>query len=477
MLIGRKLEKEILHKAMHSGEPEMVAVIGRRRVGKTHLVRTVCEGKIRFEVTGVQNATLKEQLGNFHFQLKKTFEETAPIKQAANWLEAFQHLIICLEKTTAPVEQNVLFFDEVPWLASRKSGFLKGFSFFWNSWADRQNIVLIICGSAASWMIQKVVNDRGGLHNRITRRIDMEPFNLHETEAFLKNRGIHLDRYHLLELYMAMGGIPHYLKAIEAGKSAVQNIQDICFAKKGLLRQEFTRLYPALFDNAQQHIAIVRVLAQRLSGMTRAEIVQTTLLSDGGGLSLCLDELQESGFITNFPAFGKKKKEMVFRLTDEYSLFYLKFIDQLGAHSVESWLEMSQTQSAVSWRGCAFEGVCLKHIAQIKQALGISGIHTEASAFYQKGQDGQPGVQIDLLLDRKDQSINLFELKFYAKPFALTQSAAAALQTKRHLFTQYSQTRKHVFLNLLSTYGLIPNEFSAGLIDHSLHMDILFAPT
>jgi len=255
MLIGRDKEQEILLKALRSPEAEMVAVIGRRRVGKTYLVRSVYADKIRFETSGVQNAGLKDQLINFHFQLKKAFGDVAPTDPFSSWQEAFFALITCCEKS--PVSESyILFFDELPWLASRKSGFLNALSFFWNSWAVKQNVVVVICGSAASWMIQKVVNDKGGLHNRITKRIDLMPFNLCETEAFIKSKNVNLDQYQILLLYMAMGGIPHYLNEVDAGKSAIQNIEDMCFAKSGFLNNEFSRLYPALFENAENHIAI-----------------------------------------------------------------------------------------------------------------------------------------------------------------------------------------------------------------------------
>jgi uncharacterized protein len=473
MLIGRIKEQETLQRALHSNESEMVAIIGRRRVGKTFLVRTILGDKIRFEATGVQNASRKEQLANFFFQLKSTFEELAPIKQPKTWQEAFHDLASCLRKSP-DTQQNVLFFDELPWFASRKSGFLSALGYFWNTFAERNNIVMVICGSAASWMVQKVVNDRGGLHNRITKRIDLMPFDLNETEAFLKSRNINLGRYQTLELYMALGGIPHYLKFVENAKSATQNIEDICFAKSAPLKNEFLRLYPALFENSANHIAIVRALAQKPNGMSRQEIADETQLSEGGGLTLCLDELQQSGFIMSFPPFGKKKKESLFRLTDEYSLFYLKFIENQINQGNETWQELSQTQKYITWSGYAFEGICLKHLPQIKKALGISGIYTETSNFYVNGKKGQSGLQIDLLIDRKDQSINLFEMKFYKDTFSITKSDANALLNKKALFIEYAETRKHVFINILTTFGLVENQHSVGVVDKAFSMDILF---
>jgi len=473
MLIGREKEREVLLRALRSEESEMVAVIGRRRVGKTYLVRSVYAEQIRFETSGVQKATRKEQLENFRFQLKKAFGVSVPSAPFPSWQEAFFALITCLE-SVPDVGRSVLFFDELPWLASRKSGFLNALSFFWNSWAVRKNVVVVICGSAASCMIQKVVNDRGGLHNRITKRIELMPFSLHETEVFLQSRNIRLDRYQILHLYMAMGGIPHYLNAVEPGKTAVQNINDICFTRSGLLNQEFGKLYPALFEHAENHIRIIRALAQKWSGMNRKEILAAAKLPDGGGTTLCLEELQASGFVSAYTLFGKLKKDIIYRLTDEYSLFYLQFIESRQNQGKNVWLHLSQTQAYTRWSGYAFESICLKHTDQIKKALGISGIYTEASGFYQTGKEGLPGVQIDLLIDRKDNAINLFEIKFHTEPVMIDKALADELRTKRALFKQYTQTRKHVFLNLLCTYGIIENDHSLGLIDQAITMDALF---
>ena len=473
MLIGREKERALLEKTLQSQAAELVAVIGRRRVGKTFLVRSIFEGKIRFETAGVRDASLKEQLRNFHFRLKHSFGDLAPEKPPKNWQEAFFALMLCWEKDVSN-HQNVLFFDELPWLASNKSRFLSAFSFFWNTWASQKKIVVVICGSAASWMIQKVVNDKGGLHNRITKRIDLRPFTLKETETFLHSKQIRLSRYQTTLLYMALGGIPHYLNEVSSGKSAMQNIQDICFSDNGILRSEFKRLYPALFDNPESHIAIVRALAQKRSGMTRLGLLEATGLPDGGGTSICLEELESSGFISTYHNFEKRKKEMVYRLTDEYSLFYLKFIETRPDLDEDTWKTLSQTQTFKTWSGYAFENICLKHVQQIKKALSIAGIHAEASTFYQKGQGQSKGVQIDLLLDRSDNTINLFEIKFYAEAFALTKTHAEELLQKRSLFKYYTESKKHIFLSLIAPYGVLENEHSAGLLDHVLDLDALF---
>lgn len=472
-LTGRKAETEILHKALNSPEAEMISIIGRRRVGKTFLVRTVYQGQIDFEITGIQKATGSEQLRNFANQLKTFAPNLLLAKPPVDWLEAFFLLIEYLRQKDKP-GKLVVFFDEMPWLATHKSGFLKGLSYFWNSWASQQNIVVVICGSSASWMIRKVLRDKGGLHNRVTQRIRLKPFTLAETEEYLHSRGISLDRYHLLLIYMAMGGIPHYLKEIAGNKSAAQHINQICFSENGLLRDEFFNLYPSLFDSADYHLAIIRALANRHYGMVRKEIVRAVPFTDSGRISKVLEELVESGFVSEYFPFGKKKKDKVFRLSDEYSLFYLRFIEQHQHDGEDVWNLLSQTQEFKTWSGYAFENICLKHIPQIKKALGISGIYSTATAFVKTGNADEPGAQIDLVIDRNDRMINLVEIKFYNSAITLTKADADEMREKLRIFQHATGTRKLVNWVMLSTFGVHPNAHSLGMVAQSLDMDILF---
>lgn len=473
-LIGRKTEQGILKAALKSEESEMVAITGRRRVGKTFLIRSMYNTKIDLEFTGVQNAPRREQLDSFHFLLQRYVGQTLVLKSPKNWLEAFHQLITSLESRERKKRKIILFFDELPWLASKKSGFLRAFGFFWNNWASKNNILVVICGSAASWMIQKVVKDKGGLHNRITRRINLKPFTLAETEEFLKSQRIKLNRYHTVLIYMIMGGIPHYLKEVKAGKSAVQNIDHICFSNEGLLADEFVNLYPALFEHSENHIAAIRALATKRKGLTRAAIIKMTKLPNGGSTTKVLNELKHSGFISGYYPFGKKKKNTLYRLTDEYSLFYLNFIEKRKRNIRGAWQALSQTPRFTSWSGYAFESLCLKHITPIKKALEINGIYAEPSGFIFQGNDALPGIQIDLLIDRNDQIINLCEIKFYKTTFSLTKAYTEQLRKKIAVFTEVSKTKKLVFLTMITTFGVMENKYSQELIDNSLSMDVLF---
>lgn len=475
-LIGREPEIATLKDALQSPRAELVALYGRRRVGKTYLVRNVCEPNILFELTGLKDATLQEQLGNFSDTLSDIFRPTLPLEKPRDWMQAFAQLKYFINSDTRKVKKAI-FLDEFPWLDTPKSGFLQAFDHFWNNWASRQNdLAVIICGSAASWMIRNIVRNKGGLHNRLTRRIRLAPFNLRETEQLLVQQGIVLERYQILQLYMAMGGIPQYLMEVKPGESAAQTIDRLCFTDGGFLRHEFQDLYPALFDNAEKHLSVVRALSQKPYGMSRSELLKACGITSGGAGTDILDELKESGFITEYFPFGKTARDVVFKLSDEYSLFYLRFIENSLVSGSGAWLAKSAGPSWAAWSGQAFENICQKHVMQIKKALGIAAVYTETSLWRHKAKAGDPtgGAQVDLLFDRNDQCINLMEIKFSAQTFSITKSYAEELRNKRWVFIEKTGTRKTVFLTMLTTFGVKTNEHYLGLVQNQLEMGCLF---
>jgi len=470
-LIGRIKEINLLKSALNSDESEMISVIGRRRVGKTFLIQEVYKEDIAFEISGIQNADKSEQLRNFRERLIEFFPHEE-VTMPKDWLDAF-FLLVRLLREKKTNKKMVVFFDEVPWMATQKSNFLIGLTYFWNSWAVRQNIVVVLCGSAASWMINKILRDKGGLHNRVTRRIRLQPFTLTETAAYLESRSVFFDHYQLLQLYMVMGGTPHYLKELKNGKSAIQNINQICFSEDGLLRDEFLNLYPALFQRSDYHVAIIRALATKQNGMNRNELLATTKLTDGGWLTRALDELNQSGFITVYPPFGKKKKGQVYRLIDEYSLFYLRFIEK-NLQNPPTWTSLSQTQGYKIWCGYAYENICLKHVANIKKALEIGGIYSTSSSFLKLGTAEEKGAQIDLVIDRNDHVINLIEVKFYNVEFTITKDYAQKLRDKIRIFQETTKTKKQVQLVFITTFGLKSNKHSLGLVNAGFGMEVFF---
>lgn len=471
LIIGRKQEQQILSELVSAQAADMLAVTGRRRVGKTYLIRTYFEESLHFEMNGILNASLQQQLQNFDIAFKRIASGKAKDYAASsNWLEAFEKLSKHFDAKKSK-QKIIIFIDELPWLDTHRSGFLAAFDWFWNSWAVRKNILVIICGSAAFWMTSKIINNRGGLHNRVTKRMHLQPFSLGETEDYLKHFHINISRYQLLHLYMALGGIPHYLKEVRKGQSAAQNINRICFQKNGLLVNEFENLYNSLFTNARQHINIIKALASKNKGLSRAEILQASKLADGGSFSKLLSELEQSDFITSYMPFDKLKKETIYRLTDEYSLFYLKFMQ--GKKNV-NWQQLSVTATYKTWSGYAFENICMKHIDKIKHALGIAAVYTEVSSIYYKGGVKDKGAQIDLLIDRQDNVINACEAKFYDKPFTITKAYAADLRNKLQVFQQKTATRKSLFLTFITPFGIVNNEHSIGFVQQEVLAENLF---
>lgn len=472
-VIGREEEKEIMLDILHSGNAELLAVYGRRRVGKTYLIRNVFEEHIVFEFSGIHNANTRTQLENFSLALSSS-SASLPLAMPDNWLNAFKMLADYLTPLLKKKRQ-VIFFDEFPWIHTARSGFLQAFENFWNSWAVKQpNLIVVICGSSASWMIQKVVNNRGGLHNRVTKKIRLLPFTVAETELFLKSRNIKLDRYQILQLYMVMGGIPHYLKEVRKGESTIQAVDRICFTKDGLLFEEFKNLYDSLFDNAANHQVVIRALAKKGSGLTRQEIIEASKFSSGGGMTRLLDELTESGFITPYIPFDTTVKNSIYKLTDEYSLFYIKFIENKKATGKGTWVKYSTGNTWRVWGGLAFESICMKHVTLIKRALGIEGVYSETSVWRARNTEDEQGVQIDLLIDRQDKCINLCEIKFSVDPFTLTKKYALELKQKEEVFRAHTQTRKSVFLTMISTHGIKNADTFPGLIQNDITMDALF---
>lgn len=473
VVIGRLEEQQKLREIYLSGDPELVAVYGRRRIGKTFLIRNFFEKELCFEFSGLHNAPLPQQLEAFALALTNA-AKGLPVATPSSWLQAFE----ILKNYLSPLikkQRRVIFFDEFPWLASPKSGFMQAFQNFWNTWAEKQaNLIVIICGSAASWMIQKVLKDRGGLHNRVTQRIRLLPFTLHETETFFQSRKIVLDRYQITQLYMCMGGVPHYLKEVKPGESASQAIDRTCFSKDGLLKNEFENLYRSLFNNSEQHYSIVKVLANNGQGVTRGDLLNAVGIESGGGATQTLEELLESGFIAKTVPYNKKSKDVVYRLSDEFTGFYLKFIDGNKATGKGTWQKISLERSWQSWAGFAFERVCFKHMPQIKKALGIGGINTTQSSWLYKGSKNEKGCQVDLLIDRADRCINIIEIKFSSDLFEISKSYKEELDLKVKIFRKKMKTKKTLFLTMLTTYGLKNAEKYPGFIQSSITMENLF---
>ena len=471
IIIGRNEEIALLNDLKQSHKSEFIAVYGRRRVGKTFLIRYVYENAFNFQLIGVANVGLEQQLMNFHANLiqQNPTHEHKPVPQ--DWFEAFRRLATFLE--SQKTEKKIIFLDEMPWLDTFKSNFISALEHFWNSWASaRRDVILIVCGSAASWMINELINNRGGLHNRVTQRIKLEPFTLSECEAFFLNKGAAFDRYQLIQLYMVMGGIPFYLEHVRVRDSAAQNIDRMCFTPNGVLSIEFDNLYASLFKKAEKYISVIETLSKKAKGMSRNELIVNAKLPNGGNATKILQELEESGFIKKYNAFDKKEKNCLYQLSDFYSLFYLKFIKNTSFLDENIWLNSLDSPNFRAWSGYAFEQVCLAHVREIKHALGISGVQTQSSAWLGGDENGK--AQIDLEIDRRDHVINLCEMKFSLNAFTIEKKYADELRQKMGIFREQTGTKKALYLTMITSFGLKPNAYSSSVVQNAFTMDIFF---
>jgi len=470
-IIGRNKEIKAFKRILRSKKSEFLTVYGRRRVGKTFLIREYFNYTFDFQISGLANATTEQQLFNFDTTLSK--QSNLVFDSASqNWLIAFQRLIQHLENKNNK-QKLILFFDELPWFDTQGADFIIGLEHFWNSWAtNRKNVLLIVCGSAASWMVNNLINNTGGLHNRVTQKIKLEPFTLQETEAMLVLKNCVLERYQIIQLYMAFGGIPYYLEAVQPNLSATQNIQHLLFDKSGLLKNEFFNLYRSLFRKYEIYEKVVEVLSTKNKGLQRSQIIQQSGISSGGTLTKVLSELEESGFISSYTAYDKKQKNKLYRLSDYYTAFYFRFIKKGNYEGKNTWLSSIDNPALRAWEGFTFEQICLDHIDQIKQALGISGIQSNNVAW--QGSTGEKAAQIDLLIDRRDQVINLCECKFSLDTFEINKSYSEKLRSKISTFKTVTKTKKSVFLTMITTYGTIKNKYANLLMQSQVTMDALF---
>ena len=485
-IVGRTREQQILQSCLDSQSSELIAVYGRRRVGKTFLIREFFKDSVDhfFMVTGEKDASLATQLFHFRKELEKVFYGGSPLPALRSWREAFRLLGDAIAATQAkyPATPIVIFFDELPWLATRRSGLIQAIDRGWNTQLSTlPRVHLILCGSAASWMLDNLIHAKGGLHNRVTTRIHLQPFKLKDTRKFLASRGIRFNHHQCLEIYMALGGVPHYLQQVKKGHSALQNIARIAFDPSGILHDEFKRLFASLFANSEGHEQIVRAIAKKRIGILRDELIKETSFSSGGAIAKRLRELEEAGFIASLTPIGYKTKYTSYRIIDEYVNFYLSWIERAPRGTdferrEKYWLQKAQTPSYRAWTGYAFEGICLKHETQIAAALGLENIALDVGPWRYVPKKGSKdrGAQIDLLFDRDDGIITLCEMKYWQGKFTTTKSYARHLKNTMQVFEQRTQTQKEVSWALVTTHGLIPNTWSDDLFDNVVTAEALF---
>jgi uncharacterized protein len=471
-LVGREKEIKILRHCFEASESKLVAVYGRRRVGKTFFIRSVFENQMVFEIAGLHLGDMADQLKHFCNTFVKNGFAPAHIVKPTSWMGAFDLFGLYLD-TLVGDQKKVIFIDEVPWFDTPKSKFLMAFENFWNSYCSkRKDILLIICGSAASWIIKKILKNKGGLHNRVAERIKLDQFTLYECEKFLLQKGIKWSRYDIAQMYLTTGGIPYYLDSIRKGESVSQFIDRACFEENGVLFNEYEELYQSLFSDSYYHHEIVEVLFKSKQGLTRYEIMQKSKMSTGGFLTKALEELQSSGFIQKILPYNANVTKALYKLTDNFTIFYFKFMEVKNKRIVDRWTKTVNTQSWISWSGLAFERLCFSHIKQIIKALGLEVISNTSYTWISKGENA---AQIDLLIDRSDGVINVCEIKFSRSKFEIDKAYAGELRRKLDAFSKAKNNkRKNLFLTMITPYSTVNNEYHKELVQSDVVLDDLF---
>lgn len=456
MLIGRKEQQAELWRAYEWDESRFVAVYGRRRVGKTYLVRETFGDKIVFAHSGLANVSMRDQLVSWQISLEKAGLQVK--KTPENWVEAFMLLLDLIEQSTA--EKKVIFLDELPWMDTPRSKLVSALEFFWNNWASaRKDVLLIVCGSATSWIINKLFRNHGGLYGRITSHIHLAPFSLYECEQYAQALHLTMPRYDLLEAYMVFGGVPYYWSLLDRRKSLAQNIDSLCFSANGKLRYEYTKLYESLFRNPDIYLNVVKVLGENPEGMRRDSIVKALKIPENGNFSRVLEDLEHSGLIARSNSYGQKYNG-IYRLMDNFSLFYLKYMQENKTNDEAFWSHSYASSVRLAWCGLAFERLCFQHVPQIKRALGISGVVTNTYSWQVKDDpEYGPGAQIDMLIERADNAINVCEMKFSNKEYTINKDYDKILRHKVTRFAESIGYRKGVRLTMITTYGVTHNAY------------------
>ena len=472
MLIGRKKEQKLLAEAFQANESRFVAVYGRRRVGKTYLVRESLGLQFTFQHTGYYGGKLADELFEFCASLREYGLKDFP--RPGNWLEAFELLKELIRNSEE--KRKVIFLDELSWMDTHGSDLIMALEGFWNGWASaRSDILLIVCGSVTSWMLSKIIHNKGGLYNRLSCRIHLQPFSLRECEDYLQSRNIVMNRHQILECYMILGGIPYYWGFLEKGLSLPQNMDHIFFAKDAPLEHEFDYLYAALFKRPEPYIRIVSALGKKKAGMTREELLKATHSADSGNFTMRLEELENCGFLRKYRQYGMKERNAVYQLIDNFTLFYYKFLEEKPTDE-HFWSNQINTPRVNAWCGLAFERVCLEHVPQIKQALGISGVLTESYSWACKADsaNGIYGSQIDLLIVRKDQVMNLCEMKYSGKEYSITARVDDEIRKKTSDFLSVTGARYAIHTTLVTPYGVSDSSYT-GHVQNVITADDLFA--
>lgn len=413
--VGRELELKKLRAIGEADEPSIVVVYGRRRVGKTELLEQAFRHRNILKFEGIEGLSEKDQYANAMRQLAKYVGEDLLTKvQITSWSEFFDLVARYTKEGTWTI-----YLEELQWLANYESKLLSELKYAWdNQFRRNPKLLLILCGSAPSFMLEKVVHSKA-LYNRSQHEIHLQELSISETKLFLKNRS---DR-EIFNAYLSVGGIPEYLKWVDKESSVFQGLCTHAFTSGSFFSREFEKIFTSSLANNKHYREIIETLS-RCKFLSREELAEKLKLTSGGTLSILLTDLEKCGFISKYCPYNLSNSSNVIRyaIADNYLHFYFNFIRPIQS-KIENGDYNEVPQSAIKmdsyakWLGFAFERWCRKYSRVIAKILGFSGVQYRSGAYFSRATNKKdPGYQIDLVFDRADKVYTICEMKYLQSP-------------------------------------------------------------
>ncbi len=417
--VGREEELSKIHAFLQKPNPGIAVVFGRRRIGKTELIRHGLIGRKYISFEGLENRSKADQLDAFLFQLSQQTGNDFTSKKSGikSWKEAFALLIPLVES-----EGYHLVFDEFQWMANYRSEIVSDLKLVWDQYLSQngQGTKLILCGSIASYMTNSILQSKA-LYGRVDLVIGLSGFHLWETREIL---GSERALEEVLEAHMLVGGVPRYLELLQAAPSVRLGMEQEGFTRYGYFTEEYTRIFLGHFGRNPDYETIVATLAKHPYGLLRKELIKHAKLKGGGALTRQIDELESAGFVSSHPPFHRTSSSPLrkYFLSDPYLRFYFAFIfpkrKQIhgGQQKGSLFARICDTSEFYAWKARAFENLCFAHASWLADELKFSAVEYQFGPFFRSASPGSPGVQIDMIFDRADHVITLCEAKYQRKP-------------------------------------------------------------
>jgi len=413
--IGRKKELESLDLLLKKKSASLVVIRGRRRVGKSRLIKEFVSDKKHWIFSGippVPGITKQRQLDAFSAQVAHNLG--MPKIQVSEWLEHFNFL-----GQQAKGQKIVIVFDEISWMGSEDPDFLGQLKTAWDlTFSENPELIFILCGSVSSWIEDNILKSTGFV-GRISVDMVLEELSIAESGEFWGARKNKVSPYEKFKMLSVTGGIPKYLEEIIATQSAEDNIHRLCFQSDGLLFREFDQIFSDLFSKrAQTYSDIVKTLAH--SSLTLDEVCEKLDVEKSGSVSSCLDDLELAGFIQEDCTWNLSSKAeshlKKFRLKDNYLRFYLRYIEPNKEKIAKGLFESKSFMLMPGWEsvmGLQFENLVINNLKSLCKILRIDLLDiANAGPFFQRATQRQKGCQIDLMIQTKHNTLYVCEIKF-----------------------------------------------------------------